>query len=151
LGETTLEDLELFMAKTFSAVKHAQERKRAQVLLLRWTSLWPGPKRNITTSFSNHGAFLHFNQLIGTTWSHVFTFHSANRHGLSMKGPDTDRTRKAHKYRSNPLDRKGLDEVFEAWSAHPEHRPAGNAVEFFLEETPDETWEQCLQEVLKLT
>ena len=146
-----MEDLDLFMAKTFSALKHARERSRAQALLLRWTALWPGPKRNITTSFSNHGAFLHFNQLIGTTWSHVFTFHAANRHGLSMKGPDTDRTRKAHKHRSNPLDRKGLDDVFEAWTAHPEHRPAGNAVEFFLEETPDDTWEHCLQEVLKLS
>jgi hypothetical protein len=150
LGEFALEDFNLFLSKTMSALKHVQERKRAVLLLNRWTEQWAGPKRNITCTFSNHGAFLHFNQFIGTTWSHVFTFHAAHRHGLSLKGPDTDRTRKAHKRRSAPLDRTGLDEVFEAWSAHPEARPAGNAVEFYLEETSDEVWEACLQTVLKL-
>jgi hypothetical protein len=134
-----LEDLELFV-----------ERARAQALLDRWSALWPGPKRNITCTFSNHGAFLHFNQMIGSTWSHVFTFHAAPRHGLSMRGPDTDRVRKAHKHRDTPLDRQGLDEVFTAWSAHPEARPAGNAIELYLEEAADEVWEACLQEVLRL-
>ena len=145
-----MEDFNLFLAKTMSALKHPLERKRAQALLTRWTELWPGPKRNITFAFSNHGAFLHFNQLIGTTWSHVFAFHAAHRHGLSLRGPDTDRARKAHKHRANPLDRKGLDEVFAAWSAHPEARPAGNAIELYLHEAPDEVWEACLQEVLTL-
>ena len=143
-----MEDFDLFMAKTLSAVKHAQERKRAQTLLLRWSSLWPNSKRNITCSFSNHGAFLHFNQLIGATWSQVFTFHAAPRHGLSLRGPDSDRERKAHKHRDNPLDRSGLDKVFEAWSAHPEARPAGKAIELYLEEAADDVWEACLQEVL---
>jgi hypothetical protein len=67
-----------------------------------------------------------------------------------MKGPDTDRIRKSHKHRDNPMDRSGLDAVFTAWSTHHEARPAGNAVEFYLEETPDEIWEACLQEVLQL-
>ena len=133
-----------------SALKHPQERKRATALLNHWIDQWPGPKRNITCTFSNHGAFLHFNQLIGTTWSHVFTFHAAHRHGLSLKGPDTDRTRKSHKRRANPLDREGLDAVFDAWSAHPEARPAGNAIELFLEEAPDDVWEACLEEVMRL-
>jgi hypothetical protein len=138
------------MAKAQAALKHPQERKRAEALLARWSALWPSPKRNITCTFSNHGAFLHFNQMIGSTWSHVFTFHAAPRHGLSMKGPDTDRTRKAHKYRAHPMDREGLDLLFAAWSAHPEARPAGNAVELYLEEAPDEVWEACLQDALRL-
>ena len=145
-----MEDINLFLAKTMSALNHPQERKRALALLTRWTELWTGPKRSITTAYSNHGAFLHFNQLIGTKWSQVFTFHAAHRHGLSLRGPDPDRTRKAHKKRDNPLDRTGLDAVFEAWSAHPEARPAGNAIELFLGEAADEVWEACLQEVLTL-
>ena len=48
----------------------------------------------------------------------------------------------------NPLDAAPLDALFEAWSLHPEARPAGHAVEFFLDETPDETWAACLAEVL---
>ena len=145
-----MEDFDLFLAKTMSALKHVRERQRAQALLGRWTELWSGPKRNITCAFSNHGAFLHFNQLIGTTWSSVFAFHAAHRHGLSMRGPDSDRTRKAHKHRDTPLDCKGLDAVFAAWSLHPEARPAGNAIELFLDEAADEVWEACLQEVLSL-
>ena len=145
-----MEELEAFMARALAAVKHPRERQRVVALLTRWEALWAGPRRNLTCSFSNHGAFLHFNQLIGSTWSHVLTFHAAPRHGLSMKGPDTDRTRKAHKHRDNPLDRTGLDAVFAAWSAHPEARPAGNAIELYLEEAPDEVWEACLQEVLAL-
>lgn len=145
-----MEEFNLFLAKTMSALKHPQERKRALALLTRWTGAWSGPKRNVTCAFSNHGAFLQFNQLIGTTWSHVFTFHAAHRHGLSLRGPDTDRTRKSHKRRGNPMDREGLDAVFEAWSAHPAARPAGNAIELFLEEAADDVWEACLEEVLRL-
>lgn len=143
-----MEELELFLQKAQGWLKHPQDRKRADAILRRWAALWTGPRRNMTATFSNHGAFLHFDQLIGTTWAHVFTFHAAPREGLSMKGPDTDRMRKSHKLRANPLDRSGLDAVFEAWSARPEARPAGNAVEFLLEETSDDTWEGCLQDVL---
>ena len=146
----TLEDLELFLARAAAALKHPQERARAQALLTRWSDLWPGPKRTLTCTFSNHGAFLHFNQMIGTTWSQVFTFHAAPRHGLSMRGPDPDRARKSHKHRDNPLNRSGLDEVFAAWSAHPEARPAGNAIELYLDEAADDVWEACLQTVLLL-
>lgn len=145
-----MEDFEFFLNKAKASLKHAQERRRAEDLLLRWSALWTGPRRNITMTNSNHGAFLHFDQLIGVTWAHVFTFHAAPRHGLSLKGPDPDRVRKSHRHRDNPLDRSGLDQVFAAWSAHPEARPAGNAVEFFLEEASDEVWEACLQEVLAL-
>ena len=145
-----MEELEAFLAKAHSALKHPRERTRAEALLARWAALWAGPKRNITCTFSNHGAFLHFNQMIGSTWSHVFAFHAAPRHGLSMRGPDPDRIRKSHKLRAHPMDRDGLDRVFEAWSAHPEARPAGNAIELFLEEAPDEVWEACLQDVLRL-
>ena len=146
-----MEEFELFLTKARAALKHAQERDRAQALLVRWSSLWPNPKRNITCTFSNHGAFLHFNQMIGTTWCQVFTFHASPRHGLSLRGPDPDRGRKAHKHRDRPLDRSGLDRVFAAWSAHPEARPAGIAVELYLEEVPDEVWEACLQDVLQLS
>jgi hypothetical protein len=143
-----LEDVNFFFAKAQGSLKHPQDRKRAEAILLRWTSLWTGPRRAIACTYSNHGAFLHFDQLIGTTWSHVFTFHAAPRHGLSLKGPDPDRMRKSHKFRANPLDRSGLDGLFAAWAAHPEARPAGNAVEFFLEEASDDVWEACLQEAL---
>lgn len=143
-----MEDLNLFFTKAQGSLKHPQDRQRAEALLLRWTSQWSGTKRNLTCTFSIHGAFLQFNQLIGTTWSHVFVFHAAPRHGLSLKGPDPDRIRKSHKHRDTPLDRSGLDSLFEAWSAHPEARPAGNAVELFLDETSDDVWEACLQEAL---
>lgn len=143
-----MEELENFITKALACLKHPQERQRAEALLRRWAALWAGPRRALATTFSNHGAFLHFDQLIGTTWAHVFSFHAAPRHGLSMRGPDTDRMRKSHKLRANPLDRSGLDAVYEAWSARPEGRPAGNAVEFLLDEASDETWEGCLQDVL---
>ena len=145
-----MEDFDLFVTKALAAQKHAQERKRAEALLIRWTGLWPNPKRNITCTFSNHGAFLHFNQMIGTTWCQVFTFHAAPRHGLSMRGPDPDRARKAHKHRDSPLDPGSLDQLFAAWSAHPEARPAGNAIELYLEEAADDVWEACLQDALRL-
>lgn len=143
-----MEDINFFFNKALGSLKHPSERQRAEAILLRWTAQWTGPRRNLTTTHSNHGSFLHFNQLIGTTWSHVFAFHAAPRHGLSLKGPDPDRIRKSHKHRDAPLDRTGLDALFDAWSAHPEARPAGNAVELFLEETSDEVWEACLQEAL---
>jgi len=143
-----LEELNFFITKAQGSLKHPQERKRAEALLLRWAALWTGPRRAISATNSNHGAFLHFDQLIGVTWAHVFTFHAAPRHGLSLKGPDPDRIRKSHRHRDNRLDRSGLDAVFEAWSAHPEARPAGNAVELFLEEASDEVWEAFLQDVL---
>ena len=145
-----MEDLDLFFERAQAALKRPQEKLRAQAILSRWAGLWSGPRRNLTCTFSNHGAFLHFNQMIGTTWSHVFTFHAAPRHGLSMRGPDSDRVRKAHKHRDTPLDRQGLDGVFAAWSTHPEARPAGNAIELYLDEAADEVWEACLQEVLTL-
>jgi len=143
-----LEEFNFFLEKAQRSLKHASERQRAERLLVRWSSQWTGPRRMLTCTFSNHGAFLHFDQKIGVTWAHVFTFHAAPRHGLSLRGPDPDRGRKAHKHRDNPLDRTALDEVFTAWSAHPEARPAGNAIELFLVEASDEVWEACLQEVL---
>ena len=143
-----MKDWNLFMAMAQAALKHPQSRARAEALLVRWSTLWPSPNRSITCTISNHGAFLHFNQLIGTTWSQVFTFHVAPKHGLSLRGPDPDRFRKSHKYRDNPLDRSGLDALFAAWSAHPEARPAGNAIELYLEEASDDVWEACLQELL---
>lgn len=145
-----MEDINFFFGKAAGCLKHPSERKRAEALLLRWTALWTGPKRNLSLTNSNHGAFLHFDQLIGSTWAHVFVFHAAPHHGLSLRGPDPDRVRKAHKHRDKPLDRTGLDGVFDAWSAHPEARPAGNAVELFLGEASDEVWEAFLQEVLAL-
>ncbi len=115
----------------------------------RWIARWQGPKRSLSLTRSNHGFYLHFNQLIGSVWVQAFGFHADPRTGLAMRGPDTDRTRKSHKYRSNKLDSTDLDALFKAWSAHPEARPAGHAVEFLLVETSDETWEACLQEALK--
>lgn len=91
---------------------------------------------------------MHFNQLIGDVWCKAFTFHAAPRHGLSLRGPDTDRLRKSHKLRANRLDSRPLDSLFEAWSAHPEARPAGNAVELFMDEAHDDVWELFLQEAL---
>lgn len=143
-----MEDFDFFIAKAKSSLKHAQDRRRAEALLARWTSLWTGPRRSLNVTASNHGVFLHFDQLIGTNWAHVFAFRASPRHGLSLKGPDPDRMRKSHKHRADPLDRAGLDGLFEAWSGHPEARPAGNAVELFLEEAPDEVWEAFLQEAL---
>ena len=144
-----MDELEPFLAAARNALKHPNDRARAEQILVRWVSAWLGPNRNLSGAYSNHGAFRHFLQLIGKTWSDVFHFHAAPRHGLSLRGPDTDRTRKSHKLRKKPLDRVGLDALFDDWSAHPEARPAGNAVELFLHEAPDEVWEACLQEALK--
>ena len=143
-----MDELEPFLAAARRALRHPQDRLRAERILLQWASAWQGPDRKLSATFSNHGAFLHFHQLIGSTWSDAFHFRAALGHGLSLRGPDTDRARKSHKLRRHPLDRAGLDALFEDWQAHPEARPAGNAVEFFLEEAPDEVWAACLQEAL---
>lgn len=144
-----VEILEPFLAAARSSLKHAQDRVRAEALILHWAAAWQGPTRRLTITSSNHGAYLHFDQRVGTVWTQVFSFHAAPRVGLTMRGPDPDRVRKSHKFRANKLNRNPLDAIFEAWSAHGEARPANNAVEFHLVETPDETWEACLQEALE--
>ena len=143
-----LEILETFLAEASASIKHPQSRARANAVLSRWAAAWQGPTRILEHTRSNHGACLHFNQLIGTVWCHAFAFHAIQKEGLSLRGPDTDRTRKSHKFRSNRLDSASLDALFQAWSAHPEAHPAGHAVEFWLEEVPDEVWETCLQEAM---
>ncbi|MBP1625863.1 MAG: hypothetical protein H6Q00_338 [Holophagaceae bacterium] len=145
-----MEVLTDFILAASSVVRHTSNKQRAEALLERWGTAWQGPQRALDATYSNHGAYLHFNQLIGKVWSHAFTFHASQREGLVLRGPDTDRARKSHKHRDSRLDATGLDALFLAWSAHPEAHPAGNAVEFYLEETPDETWETCLQEALKM-
>lgn len=146
--EDPMELLEAFTERALAALKFQGERARARAILLRWATAWQGPTRSLTYTRSLHGSYLHFNQLIGKVWCQAFSFHAAPRHGLSMRGPDTDRARKSHKLRDNRLDASGLDALFTAWSAHPELRPAGIAVEAFLGETPDEVWEAMLQEAL---
>lgn len=143
-----MEILELFLAEAATVLKHAQSRTRAEAILSRWATAWQGPTRVLEHTRSIHGSCLRFNQRIGTVWCHAFAFHAVPREGLYLKGPDTDRARKSHKLRSNRLDATGLDALFEAWSAHPEARPAGNAVEFWLDEVPEDVWEACLREAL---
>jgi hypothetical protein len=145
-----LEILDSFLPVLSSTVKHPQSRMRAQLILERWTTAWQGPGRTLDCTHSIHGACLHFNQFIGSTWCHVFSFHATHREGLTLRGPDTDRGRKSHKLRQHRLDPTALDALFGAWSAHVESRPAGNAVIFDLEEVPDDIWEACLQEALTL-
>lgn len=144
-----MEILDIFLAETSSCLKRAPSRERAEAILTRWATAWQGPTRALEHTRSNHGACLRFNQRIGTIWCHAFAFHAVPKEGLFLRGPDTDRTRKSHKLRSNRLDSASLDALFEAWSARPEAHPAGNAVEFHLEEVPDEIWEACLQEALE--
>ncbi|HNX93745.1 MAG TPA: hypothetical protein PKL14_01185 [Holophaga sp.] len=143
-----MDTLDSFHAVAMNILKHAGRRARAAAILERWGTTWQGPTRVLDFTHSNHGACLHFNQFIGSMWVHVFTFHATRKEGVFMKGPDTDRGRKSHKLRANRLDTSTLDALFEVWSAHPEARPAGNALEFYLDEVPDETWEVCLQEAL---
>lgn len=143
-----METLADFILAATSVIRYASDRQRAEALLTRWGTAWQGPNRALDATYSNHGAYLHFNQLIGKVWSHAFTFHAAQRQSLVLRGPDTDRARKSHKLRNTKLDPTGLDALFLAWSARPEAHPAGNAVEFRLEETPDEVWEACLQDAL---
>jgi hypothetical protein len=145
-----LESLETFLAAAKGCLRHPQDRQRLEAILLRWGTAWQGPRRSLTHALSNHGAFLHFNQIIGQIQCQVFSFHAAPRHGVSMRGPDPDRIRKSHKHRNPRLDSTGLDALFQAWTAHPEARPAGNAIELFLVEAPDEVWEACLQEALDI-
>ncbi|MDR0498156.1 MAG: hypothetical protein LBH03_00285, partial [Holophagales bacterium] len=122
--------------------------KRAENILIKWVSAWQGASRNLTETSSNHGAYLHFNQLIGGIWCKVFTFHASSRHGFSLRGPDTDRTRKSHKLRENRLNTISLDNLFKLWSLHPEARSAGNAVELQMTEAHDDIWDLFLQEAL---
>ncbi len=144
--ESHLED---FLLVAHSSLRHKSDRKRADALLQRWTSAWLGKERVVNGTFSNHGAYLHFAQFMKGQWVQVFLFHAAPSHGVSLRGPDTDRTRKSHKHRANRLDATPLEALFQAWSAHPEARPAGHAVEFFLTETPDDTYDRCLHDVME--
>ena len=139
---------EQFLAAAQRGLHHPSERARLAAILARWTGQWRGRHRVLDLSLSLHGAFLHFNQLMDGKWVQAFTFVATKREGVCLRGPDPDRTRKAHKFRRNPLDAAPLEALFEAWSRHPEARPAGHAVEFFLEETPDEVWEACLTEAM---
>lgn len=148
--EDRVEILEAFAERAQAALRFQTDRARAKALLFRWGTAWQGSTRSLTLTRSLHGTYLHFNQLIGKVWCQVFSFHAAPRQGLTMRGPDSDRARKSHKHRDNRLDASGLDALFAAWSAHPETRPAGIAVEADLLEVPDETWEAMLQETLKI-
>ncbi len=143
-----MESLDAFLQSAHRGLHHPSERARLAAILGRWTAAWRGKQRTFDLSLSLHGAFLHFNQLMDGTWVQAFTFVATKREGVCLRGPDPDRTRKAHKLRHNPLDPAALDALFDAWSRHPEARPAGHAVEFFLEETPDDTWQTCLEEAL---
>ena len=145
-----MQPCEDFLDFAAAALKRPQARDRASAILSRWAAAWQGPRRNLEGTCSNHGAFLHFNQKIGDTWCHVFSFHASRQEGLLLRGPDPDRGRKSHKLRSHKLDTEALDALFDAWAAHPEARPAGKAVEFDLDETPDEVWAACLEEALGL-
>lgn len=147
-GGRPLEELETFLPYAQACLKHPSERARLAAILTTWTSRWRGKQRVLEYSRSHHGAYLHFNQLMGGKWVQAFTFVATRREGVCLRGPEPDRVRKAHKLRANPLNAAPLDALFEAWSAHPEARPAGHAVEFFVEETPDDVWADCLQSVL---
>ena len=143
-----VDQLDEFLPYAQGCMKHPSERARLAALLDRWAGQWRGKHRVLDYSRSHHGAFLHFNQFMDGKWIQVFTFVATRREGVCLRGPDPDRTRKSHKLRKNRLDAGPLDALFEAWSLHPEARPAGHAVEFFVEETPDEVWAACLAEVL---
>ena len=146
--ETRLDLLDEFLPYAQGCLKHPSERARLATVLLVWTARWKGKQRTFDYSRSHHGAFLHFNQFMEGKWVQAFTFVATKREGVCLRGPEPDRVRKAHKYRHNPLNAAPLDSLFETWSLHPEARPAGHAVEFFLEETPDDVWAACLAEVL---
>ncbi|MCL1892795.1 MAG: hypothetical protein FWG02_00985 [Holophagaceae bacterium] len=143
-----MEIVESFLESALSTLKREETRERAQSILTKWAEAWQGSTRRLTLSDSNHGTYLHFNQLIGGVWCKAFTFHATPGNGLSLRGPDTDRTRKSHKLRSKRLDSGSLDKLFEAWSTHPEARPAGNAVILLLDEAHDDVWESFLHEAL---
>jgi hypothetical protein len=149
IPDSEQETIEIFAAAAHTGLRHPAERARAEALVRRWAGAWKGRPRSLTLTRSNHGFYLHFNQLIGTIWIQAFALHADPRTGLALRGPATDRARKSHKLRAVKLERTGLDALFDAWSAHPEARPAGLAVEFLLVETSDETWEACLREVFQ--
>jgi hypothetical protein len=140
--------VESFLDSAKGAFRRGDDRKRAEGILTRWAAAWQGPCRSLTGTASNHGAYLHFNQLVGGIWCKAFTFRAAPRRGLSLRGPDTDRVRKSHELRAHRLDPKLLDQLFKEWSLHPEARRAGNAVELFMDEAHDDVWELFLQEAL---
>ncbi len=143
-----MEILEPFLVAARASLRHAQDRLRAEALILHWAAAWQGSTRRLVPTASNHGHYLHFDQKIGAVWTQVFHFHASPRVGLSMRGPDPDRGRKAHRHRDKKLDRNSLDALYDLWAAHGEAHPANNALEFLLVETPDDTWEACLQEAL---
>ncbi len=143
-----MDPIEEFLLAAQRCLHHPSERARLAVILPHWASRWRGKSRLLDLSVSHHGSFLHFNQLIDGKWAQAFTFVATRREGVCLRGPEPDRIRKSHKLRRNKLNAAPLDALFEAWSLHPEARPAGHAVEFFLEETPDEVWEACLAEVI---
>lgn len=143
-----MKNIETFLDLAKKSIKWPNEKTRAETILTKWAAAWQGTSRNLTLTRSIHGSYLHFNQLIGGTWCKAFTFHACRKHGISLRGPDTDRTRKSHKLRANPLDTRQLDKLFETWQKHPETHPAGNAVELFFDEAPDHVWDAFLQEAL---
>ena len=114
-----MELLEEFLPYAKGCLKHVSERARLEVILGQWAAKWTGKQRLFDYSRSHHGAFLHFNQLMGGKWVQAFTFVATRREGVCLRGPEPDRDRKAHKFRHNPLDAAPLDALFEAWSLHP--------------------------------
>lgn len=131
-------------------MRHPADRLRLETLLHRWTAAWKSKTRVMDLTQSTHGVFLHFNQFIADHWCQVCYFHASPKHGVSMRGPDPDRVRKSHKYRRDKMDTSKLDALFDAWSTHAEAHPAGLAVEFFLEETSDDVWSDCLKSVKEI-
>jgi len=143
-----LEIAESFLIAAQAAFKWESDKERGMAILAKWAAAWQGQGRKLEMTSSNHGVSLHFMQFIGGFWCKAFAFHASRRDGLRLRGPDTDRVRKSHKLRANRLDPAPLDSLFEAWSKHPEARPAGNAVELVLVEAHDDVWEIFLQEAL---
>jgi hypothetical protein len=141
------ESIDDFFISVRAHIKNASDRERAIQVIEMWRAAWVGKNKSITATHSGHGSFLHFNLFLSNQWCHAFVFRSVPRQGMSLRGPDPDRMRRSHKMKANPLDRKPLDQLFEDWSQHPEGRPAGNAIEFFIDETPDSVWTACLQAV----
>ena len=142
--------LQYFLDIGRAAVRHPADRKRMEALLTRWATAWKGKDRVMDLTQSTHGVFLHFNQFIADHWCQICYFHASPKHGVSMRGPDPDRVRKSHKFRREKMDTTKLDMLFDAWSAHSEARAAGLAVEFFLEETSDDVWADCLNSVKEI-
>lgn len=142
------ENIDDFLITMRSHIKNGTDQARGQAIVQRWQSQWIGKHKSITATHSNHGSYLHFNIFLSNQWCHGFLFRSIPKKGFSLRGPDPDRTRRSHKLKSNRLDSTPLDLLFEDWQSIPHSHAAGNAVEFFLEETPDDIWETCLQAAL---